>query len=255
MCSRTLLPALLLFLSTFLSGETREKTSRHFRMLAVGETPPFRQEIRDGVRYELEPPPGSLPPPVVFPDGGTKSGNAVDLRLGMITERVKVPQGAAPLVLRRERDGRAPGGWLNVGMPETGDFMIYLFRNPSMKTWDGAMGLVVPDGAGTPAGSLRITNLFPQAVRVVLGKEAIKLEKGGSILRKAEPGAESPFRILASDSSGKMICYYSGGVMQNAGERGWVTIYRADGASPRRPLKVSILREPVTKDPEQENTD
>ena len=44
----TLLPAV---------AEPESKPARHARFFAVGESPPFRQEIRDGVRYELDPPP------------------------------------------------------------------------------------------------------------------------------------------------------------------------------------------------------
>ncbi|MEM9237940.1 MAG: hypothetical protein AAGB14_14295, partial [Verrucomicrobiota bacterium] len=43
-------------------GEETKPPPRQMRLLTVGERPPFRQEIRDGVRYELPPPPGSLPP-------------------------------------------------------------------------------------------------------------------------------------------------------------------------------------------------
>ena len=40
----------------------RKRPPRNLRILPVGESPPYRQEIRDGVRYELPPPPGSVPP-------------------------------------------------------------------------------------------------------------------------------------------------------------------------------------------------
>jgi hypothetical protein len=47
----------VLFLGiTIASAEEKPKPAeRHVRFLAVGEIPPFRQEIRDDVRYELEP--------------------------------------------------------------------------------------------------------------------------------------------------------------------------------------------------------
>ena len=45
------------------AGGTR-RPPRHLRVLAVGESPPYRQEVRDGVRYEMPPPPGSAKAPL-----------------------------------------------------------------------------------------------------------------------------------------------------------------------------------------------
>lgn len=241
------LPLLLLLGNTLSSAETKEKPSRHVRFLAMGEAPPFRQEIRDGVRYELDPLPGSLPPTELI----LESGEAVKPRLGMITQRVKTPGGSTPLVARRAGDSGTSDVWARIEMPDAGDYLVYLFRNPAGKTWNDVMSKVVPDGDGTPAGNVRITNLFPQTVTIVWGKEVVSLERGVSILRKAIPNAETPFQILAADSSGKLKSYHSSGVSQNVGERVWITIYRADGITPRRPLKVSILKEPVVKEPER----
>jgi hypothetical protein len=54
----------LLFLLPLLAGlaAAQEAPTASLRLLALGELPPFRQEIRDGVRRELDPPAGSVPP-------------------------------------------------------------------------------------------------------------------------------------------------------------------------------------------------
>lgn len=248
MILRFLFPAACFLTALSAFAQSAEKPARHARFLAVGESPPFRQEIRDGIRYELEPPPGSVPPRELVPGFGDEVAEAVTLRLGVISAPVKVPAGEGNLTLRRGGEAPDTTPWLGVKRPESGDFLVYLFRAPGKPAWDDAVGLVVPDGAGTPAGTVRITNLFPQAVRVAWGNEGLMLTPGKSILRTLEPGAEHPFQILVPDASGAMKRYFSGTVTQNTGERGFVTIYRADGPSPRRPLKVLMLREPVAPD-------
>jgi hypothetical protein len=233
-------------------AEEKPKPARHARVLAIGDLPTFRQEIRDGIAYELDPPPGSVPPNQVIPGFGEETADAVSLRLGFITPSIKVPGGEGPLLLRRKDAAPEATPWLTVQRPAEGDFLIYLFRTAAKNTWDEPAAIVVPDGAATPAGSVRITNLFPQAVRVAIGKEGILLERGKSFVRALKPGVDVPFQILIPDAAGAMKAYYSGSVTQNPGERGLVTIYRADGEKPRRPLKVSMLREPVVAPPKEE---
>lgn len=224
------------------SAEPAAAPTRHARFLAVGEAPPFRQEIRDDVRYELEPPPDSIPPREVVAGFGTETADTITLRLGHITAPVKVPQGEGTLDLRRSGEKPDIAPWLSMKRPETGDFLVFLFRNPAKQSWQDAVNLIVPDG---PAGTVRIVNLYPLAVRIVWGGAAMMLEPGKNVLKSIKPGSEQSFQILVPDQAGVMKRYYSGGVTQNPGERGLVTIYRADGASPRRPVKVSMLREPV----------
>lgn len=235
-------------------GHAAEKPEpvRHARFLAIGDLPTFRQEIRDGIAYELDPPPGSVPPVQVIPGFGEETADAVPLRLGFITPWIKLPGGEGPLLLRRKDSAPEAAPWLTVQRPAEGDFLIYLFRTPAKNTWDEPAAIIVPDGAATPAGSVRVTNLFPQAVRVAMGREGILLERGKSFVRAIKPGADLPFQILIPDAAGVMKAYYSGSITQNPGERGLVTIYRADGEKPRRPLKVSMLREPVVEPPKEE---
>lgn len=228
------------------AAEEKQAPPRHVRFFPVGEAPPFRQEIRDGVRYELEPPPGSVPPSEIVPFGGDKPGEPIQLRLGRISERVKVPAGAGPLQLVPA--GEKPGGkpWHQIQRPETGDFLAFLFRRPGPAGWNEAAHLIVPDGpAGNPAGTVRIANLFPQTVRLEWGGQVFELKAGSHVSKPINPGTETLVRIFAADSSGAPKRYFSTTVTQNPGERGWIVLYRADGEAPRRPLKVLIIREPA----------
>ena len=61
--------------------EKTRQPRRQARFLAIGDSPPFAQEIRDGVRYELEPPPDSIPPRQVSVSLEGEAASTVDLRL------------------------------------------------------------------------------------------------------------------------------------------------------------------------------
>src|SRR6478609_1880290 len=174
------------------------ETARQVRFLALGELPPFHQEIRDGVRYELEPPAGSIPPRELMLGFGTESSESLPLRLGEISAPMKAPAGAGPLLLSRSRDAKDAEPWLRVNRPESGDFLVLLWRDSKKGTWDSTRSLVVPDDAvSAPAGSVRFANVSPAA----------------------------------------------GVVLLNPGERSLVSIYLADGAARRLPLKVAVKRE------------
>jgi hypothetical protein len=220
----------------------QKPTERHARFLALGDIPPFRQEIRDGVRYELEPPPGSIPPREVIPGFGEEKSRPIALRLGRISEPVKVPMGEGTLVLQSVGADSEAAPWLRINRPEAGDFIVLLFRAPHKGTWLDAANLVLPEGA---ADTVRIINLFPQAAQIVFAGETQALAPGKALVKTIQPGVDQAFQILVPDANGRPKRYYSGNVTQNAGERGLVLIYKADGEMPRRPVKVIMLREPV----------
>ncbi len=232
--------------SISLAAETEKAAPRSARFFPVGEAPPFRQEIRDGVRYELEPPPGSVPPHQVIPFGAGKEDAALELRLGRISAPVKAPSGEGPFPLMPAgaRDGEKP--WHVFQRPETGDFLVFLWRKPGPGGWSEVSHLIVPDGReGTPSGTVRIANLFPQTVRVLWGAEVIVLKAGAHVAKPIRAGAETAIQILANTGGGADKRYFSTTVTQNPGERGWIVLYRADGEAPRRPLKVLMIREPA----------
>jgi len=222
-------------------AETETK-ARHARFLAVGDSPPFQQVIRDGVRYELEPPPGSIPPREVLPGFGGGPSDAVPLRLGRIGPQVTVPAGEGPLHLWRAGDAADGPPWATLKRPEAGDFLVLLWRGHAANSWDDVATMTL---AEAPAGMARVVNLFPLAVNIEWGSENLLLPAGRSILRPVPRDEPVALRILARDAQGAMRRYYSGTVSAIAGERSLVTIYRADGVAPRRPLKVSVLRESV----------
>jgi hypothetical protein len=227
-----------------------EKPARHVRFLALGDSPPFRQEIRDGVRYELEPPAGSIPPRNVTLSTDAKATEPVSLRLGDISAPVKVPGGAGPLDIRRADVAADAEPWLKVTRPADGDFLVLLWRDPKVGTWAAVRSMVLPDDAvNAPAGMVRFVNVSPAAVGVTLGEEKLVLGPGKSFARQIEFGVERPFEIMLTTSDGSLKRLHSGVAMLNPGERGLAFVYQADGVARRLPLKVIVKREPAPPPP------
>ena len=100
-----------------------------------------------------------------------------------------------------------------------------------------------------PAGTWRIINVSRAPVGVTLAGENLILEPEKSFRRILPVGKESVCEVFLHDVTGKPKRLYSAGILQNPGERGLIVIYLADGEDPRRPVKVSIQREPVLPPP------
>lgn len=219
---------------------------RTMRILPLGDIPPYRQEIRDGVAYELEPPAGSIPPREVVFGANRNGAEESPLSLGRVSAPVKIAQGAGPLSLRRKGEGEKSVPWLNVEKPEKGDFLVLLWRDPEKKSWDSPRALVLPDSAeAAPAGTVRVVNISPVTLAIVFEGEKIALVAGKSWQKAVPTGKEAMIQVGAVDASGNLRRIHAGSVFQNAGERTLVAVYKADGVDPRRALKAIVQREPV----------
>jgi len=227
-----------------ISAEPAADKDRYARFLAVGDSPPFRQVIRDGVRYEVEPPLGSIPPREMIVGFGGENTHTTPLRLGRPSPRVAVPTGEGPLQLWQAGDAPDDPPWLTLKRPAAGDFLVLFWRKPAAESWQQASAMTLPE---TPAGMARIINLFPSAVSIEWGGENLTLRSGRGVLRPVKQDAPVTLRIMSRDPQGAMTRYYSGVVSAAAGERSLVAIHRADGVAPRRPLKVAVMREPAVE--------
>lgn len=241
-------PSLLLSFCFFLVGSSlfAQSGPRTMRFLPLGDMPPYRQEIRDGVAYELEPPPGSIPPrEVVF--GSNRTGNEESpLSLGRVSAPLKIAPGVGQLSLRRKGEGDQAAAWVNVSKPEKGDFLVLLWRDPEKKSWDSPRALVLPDSPeAAPEGTVRVVNISPVTVAIVFEGEKIQLQVGKTWQKAVPTGKEAMIQVGAVDASGNLRRIHAGSVFQNAGERTLVAVYKADGLDPRRALKAIVQREPV----------
>jgi len=223
--------------------EEKEVPKRSVRLLAVGNSPPYRQEVRDGVRYELPPPPGSIPPRklmLVRPteDEPVELGE-ISLKLGRISGAIELREGASKLQLR----GADGALWASLDCPETGDFLVLLWRDPKVGVWTQPRMKVVPDER--EAGRVRFLNVSRQPVAMVVGGErrALRpLQTWKVVLKGAEPVS---FQLGIAKPEGGLEREVSLALEQSEDESTLVIMSDADGERVRRPLKVTRLRERV----------
>jgi len=231
-------------------GEGKGKPRGWLRILPVGEAPPFRQEIGDGVRSEMAPPPGSIPPRLVEIAGlGEGESESLRLSLGAPSEPVVVVAGTLPL---REIDGGGavqPEAWHQLKIPRQAAVLAVLWRDPEEKKWTKARSLVLADDTGAFApGRLRLVNVSTYKVGVRFAGEDILLTPGRSVARgrAREALKEVPLQVAVGDKNGNWLPIFDSAVSHAASERTNVVIFRADGARPRRPAKALVIRERAT---------
>jgi hypothetical protein len=219
-----------------------EPQSRTLRVLPLGDSPPFRQEIRDGVRYELEPPPGSVPPrQLAF--GAPEAGLTIRLNLGRVSEPVPIPGGASPFSFRLPDNDETAQPWLRVSLPETGSQLALVWRDPG-SSWDRPRSILIPESAQAfPEGSLRLVNLTAAPIAAIVGDDRVPLSPGQVVVKPIQVGGDVPVQLAYTDASGAIHRFHSSSVLLNNGERGQLIIHRADGEKPRHPLKVITLNE------------
>lgn len=223
-------------------------TTRSLRLLPLGEPPPFRQEIRDGVRYELEPDPNSIPPRQITlsPD---PAATPIRLNLGRATNPIEIPFGTAPVTLRppAASPDAPPATWLTFQPPESGNLIALIWRDPG-KPWTTPRAMVLPDSAEAfPSGNLRIVNLLPVESAAIFGQERVLIPPGKSLLRPIPRDADLPIQIAFRNASGQLQRFFSSSVLLNVNERAQLFLYRADGEKPRQPAKVVIFNEATPK--------
>ncbi|MDP0491067.1 MAG: hypothetical protein Q7Q71_08485 [Verrucomicrobiota bacterium JB023] len=244
----------LLCLAVALGQEEVERT-RKLRILPVGDAPPFRQEIRDGVRYELDAPKGSEPPYLVEASvqsaeeegegGGEVESQELRLRLKSASAPLAVPKG--PALVRLAEEG-AP--WHQLTLPEGGDVLAVLWRDPQEGDWGKARSLLLTDGPGFAAGMVRFVNVCPAEVAVKVAGREIQVKPGESEVLRADEVDGVKMQLAYKDARRGWRRFYSASLSQGKGQRSTIVAYRADGEKPRQPVKVVMHREtaPVARE-------
>jgi len=231
-------------------AQEKKEKARHVRLLALGDPPPYRQEVRGGIAYELDPPPGSIPPRMislgVAKEDGEEAIGECRLALRRMSQRLVAPAGAGPLLLRDAGDDAAGQPWLKVRRPAGGDFVVMVWRDPKAGTWDKVRSMVLPDSQKVaPAGSLTIINLAMNRLALVINDEKLVLPAGRPVRRQVAPGRPVPIQVALPDGTGKLERFLSRTVETGRGERSLVVFFRADGVKPRQPVQVIVHRERV----------
>jgi len=207
-----------------------------------------KQEIRDGVRYEIPAPDGTIPPravklPALSEDGtpGQGEGASIKVRLGQTT---------SPIKFTRPKTGRLGilsdkgAKWLDIPLQQCGASLALIWRGG--KDWSEPRAIVVPDDAAARAeGTVSFANLTAAPMAIVIGTEKIRLNPGKTFERKITPGgAALPLEISYPLQSGELRNCLSSSLEFNRGSFHRLIIYAADGSDPRMPVKVLQLQEP-----------
>ncbi len=236
-------------------GERSKEATRNIRFLPVGMSPIFRQEIRDGVRYELEPPEGSVPPlkitleafdaeekPVTVKLTSSQE-EGVMLRLNAISAPVKVATDATALKMLDE------GPWAAVKLPLEKDVLVVLWRDRQEGTWARARSLVVEeDPQSYGEGQLRVINISPAKLKLAIaGQGGLQLSPGEVKFHKVGITEGTPVALQYQDPRKGWQRLWSNAVTLPRGRRGTLLIYYADGDKPRKPIEVFFLRELVVR--------
>src|SRR5687767_13204483 len=113
------LSLLLLFSGTLFSQEAPVKHT--LRILPLGDPPPFIQEVRNGVRYEVPAEEGTIPPrnialSAVAPKGEEQEKFPMRLRLGVASTPLEFPLPADRSLEAKLETG---GTWLKVPLSKT----------------------------------------------------------------------------------------------------------------------------------------
>lgn len=210
------------------------------RILPLGDPPPYRQEIRDGVRYEVPPADGTIPPrnilvgPVSKEPGASTEAN-VRLRLGLMSTPLEFP-----LPDSKSIEAKTEGGanWLRIPLTAGPATLALVWRGG--QDWSKARAIALPDGADEHAkGDCRFVNLTAKPMGVTWGNEKIQLNPGRSIIKAMPSGAiAAEVKIQYPGADGSLQSAYSSRIEKKAGRFQQFVIYAADGENPRAPVKV-----------------
>ncbi|MCH7227580.1 hypothetical protein [Haloferula sp. A504] len=225
-----------------------EKSKCRLRFLAVGNAPPFRQEVRDGIRYELPPPPGSIPPRVLLLERGAGDDELeelgkVGLKLGRLSGEIEFPAAGGKPVRLREEGEMEP--WIELPKPGAGSYLVVIRRDPQSRTWDRVQTQTVGDDL--PAGTLRFINASSQTLALVLGEKKVGLTSGKTWTTRLAPGKPAGFQLGLPAEGGGLKRILSRSLEQGPNEKTVVVLSEADRPDARTPLKVTVIRETVRK--------
>ncbi len=225
----------------------QEIPQHRLRVLAVGDSPPFIQQVRDGARYEVAPPEGSIPPRTVMVPVSSKPDESAEMKGTPL--RLRLGQPSSPVMLSLPKDHRvelrSPEGakWLGIPLQPCSASLALVWRGSH--GWKQARTIVIPDDAeARQEGRVHFANLTPAPMAVMYGKEKVRLNPGKSFSRIIRPGDPAvSLEIFYPNSSGELNLCHSASLEAGHGTFRRIVIYTADGKNPRRPVKVLQLDE------------
>jgi hypothetical protein len=237
---------LLTVLLPALAGAARGQDTapiHSLRIFPAGDPPPYLQEVRDGVRYEIPPEEGTIPPRNIIVTIPGSQGTApqelpLRLRLGSPSTAVELP---LPPGSRAAATTATGDPWLAIPLANTSSSIAFVWRNAG-KSWFEPRVLTLPDDPA--AGGFRFVNLAPVPVALTWGTEKIRLNPAASVIRRIPAGTRSlPVTLEYPMPDGSLRLCFSSQVEPSENLRHWFVAYAADGVKPRQPVKVKSYSE------------
>ncbi|WP_367872765.1 hypothetical protein [Luteolibacter sp. Populi] len=224
---------------------SQEAAAKHtLRVLPLGDPPPFIQEVRGGVRYEVPAQEGAIPPrnillsaPAPAKDEATKEPLPLRLRLGMPSPELVFPLPEGRTVTTTLQAG---GSWLTIPLSTAESTLAFVWRGG--KDWFQPRVLSIPDDA--KEGDFRFVNLTGKPMGLTWGTEKIKLNPATTLTRQLPQGtAVLPISIQYPAADGTLRPCLSTQVERAAATRNQFVIYAADSKESKMPVKVLSLSE------------
>ncbi len=213
------------------------------RILPLGDPPPFRQEVREGIRYEIPAPEGTVPPREIVlsskvPEGEKAEEWPLRLRLGTATPELVVPMPQDGTITAKTAAG-AP--WLNIPLSKSTATLALVWRTG--KSWnEAARVMAIPDD--TKEGDFQFVNLTAKPMAVTWGDQKLKLNPATVMVRRMPDGTKAlPLTIQYPAAEGGLRPCFSTRIEKIPGTRQQFVIYAADGERPKLPVKVLPLSE------------
>ena len=237
----------LLFAFPSLLAQDAPAARHNVRVLALGDHPPYRHELKDGVMQEIEAPEGSNPPKEIIigaalPAKG-KAPQATMFRLGQVSNSQECLVGEDSIIPIKKGDASP---WFSVKVPTTRNASIVMVIRKGA-TWDEVTPVVFPDDATVrKAGATLITNMTGQPMFLTIGSQKIRLNSLKSY--EVTLSADKPQMNLAiqyMNKSGKLEDAFSNQIAQQNTSHQRLIIYPADSENPRTPVNVITLIDPI----------
>ncbi|MBK1833112.1 hypothetical protein [Roseibacillus ishigakijimensis] len=239
---KALFLGILLATLTSLLGE-EEVQYRSLRVLCLGDAPPFEQEIRNGVRYELDPPEGSIPPASVMVTGlnTTDEKAGFRLQLGRLSESRQFKVGdEVPVLTLKNEEGET---WFSSRLPDYPRTLLVMWRLKG-EDWFKPRHLFLPDNAND--SSVRVLNLTGQTMGIAFADQKVSAIPGKPVSLAFPSGASAEFAILYSQAGGGVRPCLQTLLQQSRNRSQQFFVYAADTAESRVPYKVTSLQDNYT---------
>ena len=224
--------------------EKKDAPPGRLRLLPIGDAPPHREEIIDGIRVHLPPPPGSIPPRTVTAWLNPEKRVEWSPQLGRLTQAVELPRELNRVALLDGQAAPDAPPWLTLDLKPGGETLAVLSRGGNEPSWSSPAAILLPDDAvAFPAGRVVLLNLAAIDIPVQLGNEKFSLAPRRPVFRDPGAVAALPLKAARPGPNQRPVFFHQGEILLNPGERAFVLVYAADGIQPRQPIKLLVLKE------------